>query len=71
MLFRVALVLLRSVLGSRAARKRCPSMFETLDALKSAPSAMTDPDQLVEEVGENERVYEVMDHSGAFFVRSR
>ncbi len=49
-LFRVGLVLLRSVLGSRSSRKKCPSLYETLDALKTAPSTMTDPEQMVEEV---------------------
>ncbi len=49
-LFRVALVLLRSALGTRAQRKACPTMFETLDTLKNAPLILDDPDHLVEEV---------------------
>ncbi len=35
---------------SRSARKSCPSMYETLEAIKAAPSAYKDPEQLVEEV---------------------
>jgi hypothetical protein len=35
-LFRVALVIMRYTL-TRSVRKRCPSMYETLDALKHLP----------------------------------
>ena len=48
-LFRVGLVLLRSTLPKRV-RKECPSMFETLEALKNVPPGLKDEDFLVEEI---------------------
>jgi hypothetical protein len=38
-LFRVALVIMRYTL-TRGVRKRCPSMYETLDALKHLPVSL-------------------------------
>jgi hypothetical protein len=50
-LFRVALVLLRAVLGSRAARRRCAGACETLEALRSSlPQRLADPNSLAAEV---------------------
>ena len=48
-LFRVALVLIRSSL-TRSVRKRCPTMYETLEVLKNLPEAVTEEAFLVEEV---------------------
>lgn len=48
-LFRVALVLIKFSLP-RSVRKKCPSMFETLDALKNLPEPIVQEDVLVQEV---------------------
>jgi len=40
-LFRVGLVLLKYTLGDREVQKRCPTMYETLPALKSLPNHVT------------------------------
>ncbi|XP_077533903.1 TBC1 domain family member 10B-like [Haemaphysalis longicornis] len=46
-LFRVALVLLRGVLGGGDVGKRYPAMFETLEALRSLPEPLVQEDYLV------------------------
>ncbi len=48
-LFRVGLVLLKAALP-KAVRKQCPSMYETLEALKNVPPGMKNEDFLVEEI---------------------
>ena len=48
-LFRVGLVLLKFSL-TRSVRKRCPSMYETLEVLKNLPAEVTREDFLVEQV---------------------
>ena len=48
-LFRVALVLLKASLPKRV-RSQCPSMFETLEALKSVPPGLRDEEFLVAEM---------------------
>ncbi len=48
-LFRVGLVLLKSALPKRV-RIECPSMFETLEALKVIPPGLKNEDFLVQEV---------------------
>ena len=49
-LFRVGLVLLKAVLPKRV-RSQCPSMFETLEALKGGlPPGLKDEDFLVQEI---------------------
>ena len=48
-LFRVALVLIKFSLP-KSVRKRCPSMYETLDALKNLSSKITQEDFLIEQV---------------------
>ena len=48
-LFRVALVLIKFTL-SKSVRKKCPTMYETLDALKNLPAEVTEEDFLVEQV---------------------
>ena len=48
-LFRVGLVLLKYTL-TRAVRKRCPSLYETLEALKELPSEVCEENFLVEQV---------------------
>ena len=48
-LFRVALVLLKFSLP-RSVRKKCPSMYETLDILKNLPAKVTEERFLVEQV---------------------
>ena len=48
-LFRVGLVLLKATLPKRI-RKECPSMFETLEALKTIPPGLKDEEFLVEEI---------------------
>ena len=49
MLFRVGLVLIKFTLTKRV-RKGCPSMYETLEALKNPPATVTEEDFLVEQV---------------------
>lgn len=46
-LFKVALVILRSVLGRSDIQKRCPSMFETLEVLRSLPHELLHEDVIV------------------------
>lgn len=46
-LFKVALVLLRGVLGGGDVGKRYPAMFETLEALRSLPESLVQEDYLV------------------------
>lgn len=46
-LFKVALVLLRGVLGGGDLGKRYPAMFETLEALRSLPEPLVQEDYLV------------------------
>ena len=48
-LFRVGLVLIKFTLTKRV-RKGCPSMYETLEALKNPPASVTEEDFLVEQV---------------------
>ena len=49
-LFRVGLVLLKATLPKRV-RSQCPSMFETLEALKGGlPPGLKDEDFLVQEI---------------------
>jgi len=48
-LFRIALVLLKASLPKRV-RTQCPSMFETLEALKSVPPGLKDEEFLVAEM---------------------
>lgn len=48
-LFRVALVLLKASLPKRV-RSQCPSMFETLEALKTVPPGLRDEEFLVAEM---------------------
>ncbi|XP_059084420.1 TBC1 domain family member whacked-like [Tigriopus californicus] len=48
-LFRVGLVLIRAALP-KSVRKNCPSMYETLDALKNLPPSITQEEVLVEEI---------------------
>lgn len=48
-LFRVALVIMRYTL-TRSVRKKCPSMYETLDALKHLPENVKNEQFLVEEI---------------------
>ena len=48
-LFRVGLVLIKFTL-TKQVRKGCPSMYETLEALKTPPAAVTEEDFLVEQV---------------------
>ena len=47
-LFRVGLVLIKFTLTKRV-RKGCPSMYETLEALKNPPATVTEEDFLVEQ----------------------
>jgi len=50
-LFRVALVLIRAVLGPRATRKSCPGQCETVEALRGPPPPrLSHPDAFVAEV---------------------
>lgn len=48
-LFRVGLVILKAALPKRI-RSQCPSMFETLEALKVIPPGLKDEDFLIQEI---------------------
>ena len=48
-LFRVGLVMLKAALPKRV-RSQCPSMFETLEALKTVPPGLKDEEFLVSEI---------------------
>jgi hypothetical protein len=48
-LFRVGLVMLKASLPKRV-RKQCPSMFETLEAVKTLPPGLKHEDFLVDEI---------------------
>lgn len=69
-LFRVGLVLLKSALPRRV-RKECPSMFETLEAIKSLPPGLKDPDFLVQEIQRLDITDEDMKHENAKQVLKR
>ncbi|XP_040570174.1 TBC1 domain family member 10B isoform X2 [Lepeophtheirus salmonis] len=49
-LFRVALVLLKFSLP-RSVRKKCPSMYETLNVLKNLPESITNEEFLIDQIG--------------------
>ena len=48
-LFRVALVLLKSVLGTSAQCAECPGLYETVEALKNIPTETQAEDYLATE----------------------
>ena len=50
MVFRVALVLVRTVLGSQESLKSSPGLYETLEKLRHIPSDV-DESYIVREVG--------------------
>jgi hypothetical protein len=59
-LFRVGLVLIKHTL-TKSVRRRCPSMYETLDALKNLPERVTEEEFLVEQVTKLNLSEEVME----------
>lgn len=48
--FRVALVLLKYSLGRQGVLKKCPTMCETLEALRNPPLAIMDEEFMVQKV---------------------
>jgi hypothetical protein len=49
-LFRVGLVLLKYTLGSNEILKKCPTLYDTLTAIKSPPKFVTEEDFLVDQM---------------------